>query len=142
MPKRSSKAEFIALFTFLLGVTLVITNGFSGRIFAQDEQRQIYDQVEPIGDVLAEVLQNYVYEPDLERAVEGALIGIMNSLDDNSSYISAQSFTSMREDTEGEFDGIGVHIRYDEELRQIVISQPVPGAPAMKTLSWAWTRCR
>jgi len=131
MRKKSSKAEFLALFTFLLGAVLVLTNGFSAHIFAQDGERAIYEQIEPIGDVLAEILQNYVYEPDLDKAVEGALMGIMSSLDRNSSYIPAQHFTQMREDTEGEFEGIGVQIKLNEE-NLVYVFQPFPDAPASK----------
>jgi carboxyl-terminal processing protease len=131
MRKKSSKAEFLALFTFLAGAVLVLTNGFSAHIFAQDEERAVYEQIEPIGEVLAEILQNYVYEPDLDKAVEGALMGIMSSLDRNSSYIPAEMFTQMREDTEGEFEGIGVQIKIDEENR-VFVFQPFPDAPAAK----------
>ncbi|NIQ98079.1 MAG: PDZ domain-containing protein, partial [Desulfuromonadales bacterium] len=67
----------------------------------------------------------------MDKAVEGALIGIMNSLDRNSSYIPPQGFQSMREDTEGEFEGIGVHIRMDDEAN-VIVFQPVPEAPAAK----------
>jgi carboxyl-terminal processing protease len=131
MRKRNTKAEFTALFVFLVGATLVLTNGFSSRIFAQQEDRQVFQAVEPIGQVLGEVLDNYVYDPDLDKAVEGALDGIMRSLDRNSSYIPAEGFKSMREDTEGQFDGIGVHIRLDEE-NNVVITYPVPDGPASK----------
>jgi carboxyl-terminal processing protease len=131
MRKKSSKAEFLALFTFLAGAVLVLTNGFSAHIFAQDEERAVYEQIEPIGEVLAEILQNYVYEPDLDKAVEGALMGIMSSLDRNSSYIPAEHFTQMREDTEGEFEGIGVQIKLNEE-NQVYVFQPFPDAPAAK----------
>ena len=131
MRKRSTKAEFTALFLFLVGATLVLTNGFSSRIFAQDQNREVYEVVEPIGQVLGEILDNYVYDPDLDKAVEGALMGIMSSLDRNSSYIPAEGFKSMREDTEGQFDGIGVHIQLDEE-NNVVITYPVPDGPAAK----------
>lgn len=131
MRRNSSKAEFLALVTFLIGATLVLTNGFSSRIFAQDEERAIFDKIEPIGEVLSEILENYVYTPDLDKAVEGALIGIMNSLDRNSSFIPAEGYQSMREDTEGEFNGIGVFIGFDEE-GHVVVTQPVPDAPAAK----------
>jgi carboxyl-terminal processing protease len=132
MRKRSTKAEFTALLVFLIGAVLVLTNGFSGRIFAQDEPREVFEQIEPIGDVIGEVLQNYVREPDLDRAVEGALIGIMNSLDRNSSYIPAKGFQDLQEDTQGEFDGIGVHIMWDKDTGNVVISYPVPDGPASK----------
>jgi carboxyl-terminal processing protease len=131
MRKRSTKAEFTALFVFLVGATLVLTNGFSSRIFAQQQDREVYQVVEPIGQVLGEILDNYVYDPDLDKAVEGALTGIMLSLDKNSSYIPAAGFKSMREDTEGQFDGIGVHIRLDEN-NNVVITFPVPDGPASK----------
>ncbi len=132
MRKRSTKAEFTALLIFLIGAVLVLTNGFSGRIFAQDEPREVYEQIEPIGDVIAEVLRNYVREPDLDKAVEGALIGIMNSLDRNSSYIPAKSFQDLQDDTMGEFDGIGVHIMWDKETSNVVVSYPVPDGPASR----------
>jgi carboxyl-terminal processing protease len=131
MRKRSTQAEFAALAIFLVGASLVLTNGFSARIFAQDDKREVFEQIEPIGDVIAEVLKNYVREPDLDRAVEGALAGIMNSLDRNSSYLPAEGFQSLQEDTQGEFDGIGVHIRMDEQ-NNVVISYPEPEGPAAK----------
>ena len=125
-----SKAEFLALATFLCGVALVLTNGFSARIFAQEEE-DYFAKIEPIGEVLGEIMKNYVYEPDLDRAVEGALQGIMRTLDRNSSFISAAHFRQMQEDTEGEFEGIGIRIRADESGR-IVVWSPIPGAPAAK----------
>lgn len=129
MRKKKSKAEFTALLTFLLGVTLVLTNGFSARIFAQSDERELFEQIEPIGDVLSEILKNYVYEPDVDKAVEGALMGIMGSLDKNSSYVPAPNLKAMQEDTSGEFEGIGVHIQQNDE-GNIVILRPIAGAPA------------
>lgn len=131
MRRKSSKTEFFALAAFLVGVTLVLSNGFSGNIFAQSEERIRVEQIEPIGDVLAEILENYVYEPDIDRAVEGALRGIMNSLDRNSGYIPPQGFKSMQEDTDGEFEGIGIRIKTDDH-RNVVIASPIPGSPAAK----------
>ena len=129
MQYKNSKAEFAAMVTFVVCLGLLLTNGFSARIFAQDSEVVVYDQIEPIGEVLAEILDNYVYEPDMERAVEGALMGIMSSLDRNSSFVPAKSFQAMQEDTQGEFDGIGVRIRYHDS-GNIVVYQAIPGAPA------------
>ena len=131
MSYKNSKAEFLSLAGFLICAILVLTNGFSSRIWAQNEEIEVYEKIEPIGEVLAEILDNYVYEPDLDKAVEGALIGIMSSLDRNSSFISLEDYQTMREDTQGEFDGIGIRIRYDDS-GNIIVFQPVPGAPAAK----------
>lgn len=128
-----TKTEFMALVGFMVCAVLVLTNGFSGRIFAESDDENIYTQIEPIGEVLAEILDNYVYTPDMDKAVEGALMGIMSSLDRNSSYIPPASYQSMREDTEGSFEGIGVQIRFDEESQSVWVYHAIPGAPAMKS---------
>lgn len=131
MRKPNSKAEFFALTGFLLVLTLLLTNGFTGRIFAQSEQEEIYEKIAPIGEVLSAILDNYVYEPDLDKAVENALKGIMASLDRNSSYIPAEQLRELTEDTEGQFEGIGVYLSMSEE-GYVYVAQPIPGAPAIE----------
>lgn len=135
MRTRSSKTEFLLLLAFMSGLGIVLTNGFSAKIFAQSDERRLFEKIEPIGDVLAEIMQNYVYEPDLDKTVEGALMGIMSTLDRNSSYISPQNLSAMREDTEGSFFGIGVQIKYQDPKAEnlvIMIVQPLPDQPASK----------
>ncbi len=127
MSRRTNKAEFFALLTFLLVMGLVLTNGFAGRIFA--EQEDVYRDLEPIGDVLDKILREYVTEPDVDKVVEGALMGMMRSLDPHSSYIPPQSFEAITEDTEGEFEGIGIRIVLDE-VGNLQVYEPIPNAPA------------
>lgn len=128
MQNRSSKKEFFALLTFLAVLTLLLTNGFAPRIYAQGGEKDIYPQVEPLGEVLVKILDEYVREADLDRVVEGAIFGMMGALGGHNSYIPAQALTEMREDTKGEFEGIGISIK--EENRQVVIFTPIEGAPA------------
>ncbi len=131
MGQKRHKAEFVALGAFLAGAAMLLTNGFSARIFAQEEDSSIYEQIEPIGDVLAEIMKFYVYEADIDRAVEGALAGIMSSLDRNSRYIPPVGFQDMREETEGSFEGIGVRIDTNDD-GNVFIVQPMSGQPAVK----------
>lgn len=127
MSRRKNKAEFFALLTFLMVLGLVLTNGFAGRIFA--EQEDVYRDLEPIGDVLDKILREYVNEPDVNKVVEGALMGMMRSLDPHSSYIPPQSFEAITEDTEGEFEGIGIRIVLDD-AGNLQVYEPIPNAPA------------
>lgn len=131
MQKRHSRSEFLALLGFLILTTLVLTNGFRARIFAQATDVDLYSKLEPIGDVLNKILEEYVKEPDVDKVVEGALVGMMNSLDRHSSFISAEALERMKEDTKGEFEGIGVQIQFDDD-KNIVIFQPLPDSPAAK----------
>jgi len=128
MQNKSSKAEFFSLLAFLAVLTLLLTNAFAPRIHAQGDEVDIYPQVEPIGEVLTKILEEYVHEPDLDRIVEGAIFGMMSSLGRHDGYIPAEALTEMREDTRGEFEGIGISIR--EEQGQVLIFTPIDGAPA------------
>ena len=128
MQKRSSKAEFFSLLAFLGIMTLLLTNAFAPRIHAQGDETDVYGQVEPLGEVLVKILDEYVKEPDMDRVVEGAIFGMMSALGGHNSYIPAQALTEMREDTRGEFEGIGISIK--EDNGQVFIFTPIDGAPA------------
>lgn len=127
---RNVRSQFVGLFFFLAALILVLTNGFWPRIHA-DAQQDLVRQIEPIGIVLHEIMDNYVEVPDTDKVVEGALTGMMNSLDDHSSYVPPRVYQDLREETEGKFDGIGIQIKLDPE-KNIVVFTPMPGSPALK----------
>ena len=131
MQKRQSKLEFIALLGFLVVTALILTNGFVAKISAQQEDVDVYAKIEPIGDVLSKILDEYVKEPDVDKVVEGALTGMMHALDQHSDFISPDAFNRMQEDTRGEFVGIGVNIHQNEEM-DIVVASPLPNSPASR----------
>jgi carboxyl-terminal processing protease len=131
--KPNTRFEFAALLTFIVVLVMLFSNGFVNRIYAQSEQQDVYQSIQPIGDVLATILEEYVREPDLDKVVEGALIGMMSGLnDDHSSFISAEYLQQMQEDTRGEFEGIGVSIRQNED-GFIEIVTPILGSPAAES---------
>ena len=129
MRRRTSRSEFLALLLFLTVMCLLLANGFEGRVRAQGEDIDVYPKIEPIADVLVRILDEYYREPDVDRVVEGALQGMMISLDKHSSFIPAEALQELEEETQGEFEGIGVTISADEE-GNIVVGQPLPGQPA------------
>jgi carboxyl-terminal processing protease len=123
---KSSRSQFLSMTVFFAVLVLLLGNGFTGRIFAEAD---IYREIEPIGSVLDEVMTSYVDEPEIDEVVEGAIKGMMNSLDPHSSYISPSDYREMTEDTQGEFDGIGVTIHLNDD-NLIAVMQPSAGAPA------------
>lgn len=129
MNQRNSKFEFLALLTFLGSAFLLLSNGFVSRINAAENRVDVYQQIEPLGKVIDIVLQEYVREAEMDKVVEGALMGILQSLDRHSSFITREELQAMREDTRGEFEGIGVSIRPGED-GSIVVVTPIPGSPA------------
>ncbi len=132
MNRKTIKRDFFVLLSFLIISTLLLSNGFVNRIFAQDKEVDVYEQVEPFANVLTAIMKNYVEDPDVDKVVEGALGGMMHSLDPHSSYMSAKLLEELTEDTEGEFDGIGIHIMQDKKTGVIWVFQPISGSPAAK----------
>jgi len=131
MSSKNSKREFFVVLGFCIVVVLAITNGFVLRIYAQEQRVEIYREIEPIGDVIDIILREYVRDVDIKEVVEGALGGMMGSLDRNSAYVSAEELEALREETKGEFEGIGVSIKQDEE-GNLMVFMPILGSPAAK----------
>lgn len=129
MSKRNSKREFLIVLAFFLVVTLAISNGFILRIYAQEQRVEIYREIEPIGDVIDVIMREYVRDVEIEEIIEGALGGMLNALDRNSAYISAAELEALREETKGEFEGIGVSIKQDDDGK-IMVFMPIMGSPA------------
>jgi len=131
MSSKNSKREFFVVLGFCAVVVLALTNGFVLRIYAQEQRVEIYREIEPIGDVIDIILREYVRDVDIKEVVEGALGGMMGSLDRNSAYVSAEELEALREETKGEFEGIGVSIKQDEEGK-LMVFMPILGSPAAK----------
>lgn len=87
-----------------------------------------YQLLDQVGRVL-EIVENEYFEPvDRSLLLEGALRGMVGSLDPHSAYLAAQDFTIFQGDTEGRFGGIGVEVDFDEG--RITVIAPVEGSPA------------
>ncbi len=129
MAQRDSKRDFFVMLGFLVCLVLLLSNGFVGRLAALEGEVDVYREMEPIGSVLDIVLREYVKPVEMEAVVEGALSGIMSSLDRNSAFVTAAEFEALQEETKGEFDGIGVSIKEDEEGR-IMVFMPIMNSPA------------
>lgn len=130
MEKKSHKFEFFSLAVFLAGVVLLLTNGFAAKINASTGP-DVYQEIAPIGDVLAIIQDEYVRDTDVKKTVEGALIGMMSSLDRHSSFITAEDLKAMQEDTKGEFEGIGVSIKLGDK-EEIIVFTPITNSPAQQ----------
>lgn len=129
MSKSNARVEFFTLLGFIIISIMLISNGFVARINAQEDTPDVYREIEPIGDVLDKILDGYVRDVELDAVVEGALKGMMQSLDRNSDFISKKELVSMKEDTSGEFEGVGISIRKDDNGK-IIVYMPVKGSPA------------
>ncbi len=81
-------------------------------------------------DVLEFVKENYVEATDTDQLVSGAIKGVVEELDDFSSYLDPKDYKELTNDTKGEFGGLGMRLQKVDGY--ITIMTPMPGTPAFK----------
>ncbi|MEM6852125.1 MAG: S41 family peptidase [Pseudomonadota bacterium] len=82
------------------------------------------------GEVFEKVHANYVTEVEDAELVEGAINGMLSTLDPHSSYLTRDSFDDVREQTTGEFGGLGIEVTMEDGLVKVVA--PIDDTPAAK----------
>jgi len=97
---------------------------------AKDRQTKIYENYERLARVMEIVESRYVQPVDSEQLFDGAIEGIMNSLDPYSAYIPAEAYTSFVEDTEQQFTGVGITIAAEKDRVKVVST--LEGMPAFR----------
>src|SRR3954449_4355039 len=108
--------------------TLVSQTGMlPGAIAASSET---YRQLNIFGDVYDKVRTGYVEPPTEAKLIEGAISGMLTSLDPHSSYMSPKEFKEMQTETHGEFGGIGTEVTMEEGLIKVIA--PIDDTPAAR----------
>jgi len=77
------------------------------------------------------VEQNYADRLDSDKAIyQGALPGMMRTLDPHSNFFDPKEYALLREDQEGHYFGVGMEVT--ERAGKTVVTAPFPGSPAYK----------
>ncbi|MFA7382641.1 MAG: S41 family peptidase [Desulfurivibrionaceae bacterium] len=87
-----------------------------------------YESLETFSNVLNLVQENYVEEVDSRKAIEGAIRGMLNTLDPHSSYMKPDDYKELQVETQGSFSGIGIEISMKDNILTVV--SPIEGTPA------------
>ena len=101
---------------------------FAAPLAAQENSADTYKQLKLFGDVFERVRADYVDEVTDEELIEAAIRGMLQELDPHSSYMNAQEFTEMQEQTKGEFGGLGIQVTMEEGFVKVIA--PIDGTPA------------
>jgi carboxyl-terminal processing protease len=87
-----------------------------------------YKQLKLFGDVFDLVRADYVDTVSDDSLVEGAINGMLTSLDPHSNYLNAKNFNDMKVQTRGEFGGLGIEVSMENGLVKVV--SPIDDTPA------------
>jgi len=93
--------------------------------------RASYEELRLFSDVLGIIRERYVGELDEAELLRGAVRGMLDELDPNSSYLSPEDYREMQINARGEFHGLGIEIAKDKDGFVEVVS-PILGTPASR----------
>jgi carboxyl-terminal processing protease len=126
-------------FAFLLGtvtgaaLAVLVTAPQGEHLFAAAAaagRPDTYTQLNLFGNVFERIKASYIEKPDDNRLMEGAINGMISSLDPHSRYMNEKGWSEMQETTHGEFGGLGIEVTMEDGIVKVVT--PIDDTPAAK----------
>jgi carboxyl-terminal processing protease len=125
-------------FVFVLSVAIFaalgsgfVLNGFGWfGVHAGGEQDGAYRQMRVYAEVLKKVQSDYVKDPNINDVTTGALHGLLESLDSDSSYLTATEYKIYKERPESGVAQVGITV--SKRFGYATIVSVLPGSPADK----------
>ncbi|PYX32230.1 MAG: peptidase S41 [Acidobacteria bacterium] len=126
---RMSMKTKAAILVSSFAVLLFVVVGSMGGVHASSNDGA-YRQLQVYSEVLSRVRSEYVEEPNIPKVTDGALHGLLESLDSNSSYMTADAYKQYkahRKESKGE---IGATV--SKRFGYAAVVSVLPGSPAEK----------
>jgi len=123
----SNKIKATILVVSAGGLLFTLVGGVTGVRASNDGA---YKQMEVYSEVLSRVRGEYVEEPNLPAVTDGALHGLLESLDSNSSYLNAEQYKQYKNRKSDGRGDIGAAI--SKRFGYASVVAVIPGSPADK----------
>ena len=91
---------------------------------------ETYEELKTFSEVLTQVQKSYVDETKVKDLVQGAIRGMLSTLDPHSAYMTPDMYKEMQVETKGEFGGVGIQIGVKEN--RLAVIAPIEGTPAYR----------
>ena len=109
-----------------LGIGILIEKGWERTGHASET----YEELKTFSEVLTQVQKHYVDDTKVKDLVQGAIRGMLSTLDPHSAYMTADMYKEMQVETKGEFGGVGIQIGVKEN--RLAVIAPIEGTPAYR----------
>jgi carboxyl-terminal processing protease len=117
----------------LVGLAVLLAVLFSGRGGVEKVgavPKESYEGLETFTNILAIVQKNYVDEVQTKQLIDGAINGMLASLDPHSAYLTPDLYKELQVDTKGSFGGLGIEITNKNGMLTVV--SPIEDTPAYR----------
>jgi len=101
-------------------------------LFAEEEKskKNAYNKLKVFSEILSLIESNYVDPTKNDLMIEGAINGMVKSLDPHTHYMSPASYKEMQVETTGKFGGLGIEISIRDGVLTVV--SPIEDTPAFR----------
>ncbi len=123
----SKKLKAVILIVSIAIVLFTIAGGLGVRAASNDGA---YRQLGVYSEVLSRIRSEYVEEPNIPKVTDGALHGLLESLDPNSSYLTPEEYKLYRTHKREAKGHIGAAI--SKRFGYAAVISAIPGGPADK----------
>jgi carboxyl-terminal processing protease len=139
MAPRTRRAFFSA--TLFLATCAIFGSVLNQKVAAQSasDESTLRDSLHSFTNVYSIVEQNYADKMDGEKTdkaiYDGAIPGMLHTLDPHSNFYDPKAFAQMREDQHGKYYGVGMQIQPQPDkdgTTKIVVLNPFEGTPSFK----------
>ncbi|MDR2611423.1 MAG: S41 family peptidase [Deltaproteobacteria bacterium] len=97
---------------------------------AANSDFKVYESFKILARVFYEVNSRFVEEPDNTTLVQGAVRGMLSSLDPHSTFFTADEMVELKQETSGAFSGVGVEITMKDGV--VTVVSPIEDTPAFR----------
>ena len=126
------KSFFYGLVLTVLALNLILGSQIYLSNAADQERDDAYPNIAQFTRVLEMIHQNYVDGDKVayKALINGALKGMITTLDPHTEYMEPRKFDDLRKDTSGEFGGLGMVISAKDSF--ITVVTPMDDSPGFK----------
>jgi carboxyl-terminal processing protease len=127
----TTREKLLSGLCLMFGAALVFGGRDLPEVSARESGRSnLFEELKVFTDVLSVVKRDYVSDIENKKIVEGAIKGLLGTLDPHSGYLDPDFYQDLQVQTKGEFGGLGIEITIKEGL--LVVVAPMEGSPAEK----------
>jgi carboxyl-terminal processing protease len=123
---RNVTIVLVIFVVFLVGV--LIGSGYTQKVSALSNNT--YEDLKVFTEVLGLIQKDYVEETNSKDLINGAIKGMLETLDPHSAFMPPNMYKEMQEETKGRFEGLGIEITIKDSVLTVV--SPIEDTPAYK----------
>jgi carboxyl-terminal processing protease len=100
------------------------------KVGSSSEGKSNYENLKVFSEVLSLIDSIYVEKVSSEKLIEGAIHGLVKTLDPHSSYMPPDAYQEMKVQTSGKFGGLGIEVSMRDGILTVI--SPIEGTPAFE----------